>query len=95
MAQLVENLPAMQETWVRSLCWEDPLEKGKATHSSILAWRIPWTVQSVGSKRVGTSLNKLSDWTRDKLGVELALFLTGVISATSLDLEAVFIHQFY
>ena len=47
MAQLVKNLPAMQETWVRSLGWEDPLEKGKATHSSILAWRIPWTVHGV------------------------------------------------
>ena len=44
VAQTVENLPAMQETWVRSLGWEDPLEKEKATHSSILAWRIPWTV---------------------------------------------------
>ena len=44
VAQLVKNLPAMGETWVRSLGWEDPLEKGKATHSSILAWRIPWTV---------------------------------------------------
>ena len=44
VAQLVKNLPAMLETWVRSLGWEDPLEKGKATHSSILAWRIPWTV---------------------------------------------------
>ena len=43
-AQLVKNLPAMWETWVRSLGWEDPLEKGKATHCSILAWRIPWTV---------------------------------------------------
>ena len=42
VAQLVDNLPAMQETWVRSLGWEDPLEKGKATRSSILAWRIPW-----------------------------------------------------
>ena len=42
VAQLVKNLPAMQETLVRSLGWEDPLEKGKATHSSILAWRIPW-----------------------------------------------------
>ena len=41
MAQLVKNPPAMLETWVRSLAWEDPLEKGKATHSSILAWRIP------------------------------------------------------
>ena len=53
MARLVKNLPAMQETWVRSLCWEDPLEKGNATHSSILAWRIPWTVKSMGSQRVG------------------------------------------
>ena len=44
MAQLVKNPPAMQETWVQSLGWEDPLEKGKATHSSILAWRIPRTV---------------------------------------------------
>ena len=44
VAQLVKNLPAMQETWVRSLGWEDPLEKGKATHPSILAWRSPLTV---------------------------------------------------
>ena len=44
VAQLVKNLPALQDTWVRSLGWEDPLEKGKATHSSILAWRISWTV---------------------------------------------------
>ena len=43
------------ETWVQSLGWEDPLEKGKATHSSILAWRIPWTIQSMGSQRVGHS----------------------------------------
>ena len=44
VAQLVKNLSAMWEIWVQSLGWEDPLEKGKATHSSILAWRIPWTV---------------------------------------------------
>ena len=44
VAQLVKKAPVMRETWVRSLGWEDPLEKGKATHSSILAWRIPWTV---------------------------------------------------
>ena len=44
VAQLLKNLPAMQETPVRFLGWEDPLEKGKATHSSILAWRIPWTL---------------------------------------------------
>ena len=43
VAQLVTNLPAMLETWVQSLDWEDPLEKEKTTHSSILAWRIPWT----------------------------------------------------
>ena len=42
VAQLVKNLPAIRETWVQSLFWEDPLEKGKATHSSILGWRIPW-----------------------------------------------------
>ena len=53
MAQLVKNPPAMQDTWVRSLGWEDPLEKGKATHSSILAWRIPWAEESMGSQRVG------------------------------------------
>jgi len=44
VAQLVKNLSAMRETWVQSLGWEDPLEKGWPTHSSILAWRIPWTV---------------------------------------------------
>ena len=44
VAQLVKNLPAMWETWVRSLGWEDPLEKGKNTHSIIVAWRTPWTV---------------------------------------------------
>jgi len=44
VAQLVNNLPAMRETWFRSLGWEDPLEEGMATHSTILAWRIPWTV---------------------------------------------------
>ena len=53
VAQLVKNLPAMRETWVQSLGWEDPLEKGKATHSSTLTWRISWTIQSMGSQRVG------------------------------------------
>ena len=57
MADTVKNLSAVQQTWVRSLGWEDPLEKGMATHSSILAWRIPWTeepggLQSVGFQRV-------------------------------------------
>ena len=53
MAQLVRNLPTTRETWVRSLGWEDPLEKGTATRSSVLAWRIPWTLSSMGSQRVG------------------------------------------
>ena len=44
VTELVNNQSVMQETWVRSLGWEDPLEKGTATHSSVLAWRIPWTV---------------------------------------------------
>ena len=52
VAQLVKNLCAMQETWVQFLGWEDPLEKEKATYSSILAWRIPWIVQSMGSQTV-------------------------------------------
>ena len=55
MAQLVKSPPAMRETWVRSLGWEDPLEKEKATQSSILAWGIPWTVQSMGSQRLGNN----------------------------------------
>ena len=58
MAQVVKNLPAMWEIWVRSLGWEDPLEKATATHSSVLAWRIPRKekpggLQSMGSQRVG------------------------------------------
>ena len=52
VAQLVKNLPSVWETWVQSLGWEDPLEKGTATHSSILAWRMSWTVQPIGSQRV-------------------------------------------
>ena len=57
LAQLVKNLPTMWETWVLSLGWEDPLEKGKATHSSILAWRIAWTVRGVTK-----SQTRLSDF---------------------------------
>ena len=57
MAQRLKRLPAMREMWVRSLSWDDPLEKEMATHSSILAWRIPWReepsrLQSMGSQRV-------------------------------------------
>ena len=58
VAQTVKRLPTMRETWVRSLGWEDPLEKEMATHSSIHAWKIPWAkepsgLQSMGSQRVG------------------------------------------
>ena len=58
MAQMVKNLPAMQETQIQSLGWEEALEKGMAIHSSVLAWRILWTeehggLQSMGSQRVG------------------------------------------
>ena len=58
VVQRVKNPPAMQETWFQSLGWEDTLEKGIATHSGILAWRIPWTAEpgglwSMGSQRVG------------------------------------------
>ena len=55
VAQLVKNPPAMQETWVWSLGWEGPLEKGKDTYSSTLAWRIPWTIQSMGCKESDTT----------------------------------------
>ena len=58
VTQLIKNPPAMQETWVQSLGWEDPLEKGKATHSSVLAWRIPWfTVNGIAK-----SQTRLSDF---------------------------------
>ena len=58
VVQMVKRLPAMRETWVQSLGWEDPLEKEMATHSSTLAWKIPWMeepgrLQSMGSQRVG------------------------------------------
>ena len=58
MAQMVKSLPAIQETQVQSLGWDDPLEKRTATHSSVLAWRVPWTeepdgLQSMGLQRVG------------------------------------------
>ena len=61
VAQLVKNLPAVQETWIQSLGWEDPLEKRKATHSSILAWRIPWTENSMGSQS-RTQLNDFKNF---------------------------------
>ena len=61
VAQLVKNPSAMQETLVRSLDWEDPLEKGTVTHSSILAWRVPWTEEPGGLESMG--LQKVADTT--------------------------------
>jgi len=60
VAQLVKNRPAKWETWIRSLGWEDPLEEGMETHSSVLAWKIPWTEEpdgllSMGSQRIDTT----------------------------------------
>ena len=63
VAQIVKNLPAMQETQLLSLGWEDPLEEGMATHSSILAWRIPWTEEpGVTVPGVTNNLTRLRDW---------------------------------
>ena len=57
VAQMVKNMPAMQETWVQFLGQEDPLEKGRATHSSILAWRIPWTEEPCGLHSIVSTKN--------------------------------------
>ena len=59
-----KNLPAVQETWVQSLGWEDPLEKGMTTHSSILAWRIPWTEEPGGSHTILCVYAVAKTWTR-------------------------------
>ena len=69
-ASVVKNLQAIQEAWVQSLGWQDPLEKGVATHSSVLAWRIPWIevpggLQSMGSQEVSTT-ERLTKILRDK-----------------------------
>jgi len=58
--RLVKNLPAIWETWVQSLNWEDPLEKGKITHSSIMAWRIPWTIYNPWGHKESDMTERLS-----------------------------------
>ena len=65
---MVKNLPAMQETWIRSLCWEDRLVKGRATHSSFLAWRIPSTEEPGGLKSMG-SLRVGHNWATNTHGI--------------------------
>ena len=76
LAQSIKNLPAVQETWVRSLGWEGPLETEMATHSSILAWKISWTqepggLQSMGSQRVG------HDWATNINTLHFLVFASG------------------
>ena len=61
MAQTINNLPEMQETWVRSLIWEEPLKKGMATHSSILAEKIPWTEEPGGATIHGVTESDLTE----------------------------------
>ena len=58
MAQLGKSLSAMQETWVQSLSWDDPLEEGTATHSSVLAWRIPWAKEPGGLQSMGLQMSR-------------------------------------
>ena len=77
---MVKNQPAMQETHVRSLGWEDPLEEEMAIHSSLLAWRIPWMqepggLQCVGSQRVGYDLTATSIFNRDIKGIAFPVVL--------------------
>ena len=80
MAQLVKNPPAMRETWVQSLGWEDPLENGKATHSSILAWRIPWIVLILAVTKNWTRLSNFHSllWVKARI-----LFLTWIFNCSS------------
>ena len=75
MAQLVKNPPAMWETWVRFLGWEDPLEKGKATHPSVLAWRIPWAVIVC---EVAKSQTRLSDSHLHSLPLQVSVQFSSV-----------------
>ena len=79
MAQLVKNPPAMQETWVGSLGWEDPLEKRKVAHSSIPAWRSAWAVQSMDHRESDTTERVSLSLCEHSVSLEMnALFLTSV-----------------
>ena len=81
MAQMVKNLPAVEESWVQSLGQEDPLENGMATHSSILGWRIPWTEEPGGLQSIGFC--KESD-TAERLTVSLFRVVIGLDNAECL-----------
>ena len=77
---MVKNLPAMQQTWVWSLVWEDPLEKGIATHSSILAWRIPWTEEPGGLQFMGLQIVR-HDWSTNTCAFKIKLLNPRTIDA--------------
>ena len=87
VAQPVKNPPAVWETWVRSLGWEDPLEKGTATHSSILAWRIPWTT-------VAKSRTRLRDFEKKLYNKDVEALLVPSSWAASLEAKSYFSSHF-
>ena len=80
VAQMVKNLPAMQETQIRSLGWEDPLEKEMATHSSILAWRIPWTEEPGRLQSVGCKESDMTEQLTHTYVVKISSFSSSYIS---------------
>ena len=86
VAPLVKNTPAIWETWVRSLGWEDLLEKGKATYSSILAWRIPWTIVS-GVTKSRTWLNDFHFTPLSRTGIRNSVFILLTLAACIPDLN--------
>ena len=97
VAQMVKYPPAMQETWVWSLSQEDPLEKGMATHSNILSWRILWTeelgrLQSIGSQRVGRNWSDLACTRAHNLVLHLLILLNSGIHNSTHSLIFLFIH---
>ena len=91
MAQLLKNPLAMWETWILSLGWEDPLEKGKATLSSILVWRIPMTIQSMGLQRVGHNL-KTFTFTCLKYSLGISNFLEEISSLSHSLFSSISLH---
>ena len=72
VSQMVKRLPAMQETQIRSLDWKDPLEKEIATHSSIVAWKIPWTEEPGRLQSMGSQRTRLSDFTSTEVVCDIA-----------------------
>ena len=75
LAQMVKNLPAMQDTQAQSLVWEDPLEKEMATHSSMLAYRIPWTEEPGGLQSTGSQMLDMTEWLPHTIYLLIFVFL--------------------